>query len=148
MAGPAPSGLSREDWRETRAKYLAEAYDLNAEECCNSFIKQEAVLENFVDHDETILWFEHDLFCQINLIYLLDYFATRSSYETKLSLICINAFPGIEDFRGLGQLTGEQLASLFEGRRQVTEEQFFNRDASVGRLPLIGPARHPAFCRV
>jgi len=124
IAGPTPSGLSQEDWRETRAKYLAEAYDLDVEECLKSFIKQEAAIEKFVDHDETILWFEHDLFCQINLIYLLDWFAKQSIGKTKLSLICIDAFPGIEDFRGLGQLTGEQLASLFEGRQQVTEEQF------------------------
>jgi hypothetical protein len=124
MAGPAPSGLSQEQWRETRAKYLSEAYDLDVEECRSNFIKQEAVLEKFVDHDETILWFEHDLFCQINLIYLLNWFASQSAGRTRLKHICIDAFPGIEDFRGLGQLTGEQLATLFEGRQPVTEEQF------------------------
>jgi hypothetical protein len=123
MAGPAPSGLSREDWRETRTKYLTEAYYLDVEECRNNFIKQEAVLGKFVDHDETILWFEHDLFCQINLIYLLDWFAKQSIGQAKLRLISIDAFPSIEDFRGLGQLTYEQLASLFDGRQRITEEQ-------------------------
>ena len=37
----------------------------------------------------------------------------------------IHAFPEIEPFHGLGQLHPDQLASLCENRRDVTEEQFF-----------------------
>lgn len=40
---------------------------------------------------------------------------------TQLSLICINAFPGIDHFMGLGQLAPLQLASLFPTRREVTQ---------------------------
>lgn len=40
-----------------------------------------------------------------------------------MSLICIGEYPGIDDFRGLGQLTGEQLASLFDGRREISESE-------------------------
>src|SRR5438093_1544490 len=101
MAGPTPRSLSQEEWRETRAKYLSEAYDLNFEECRSNLVKQEATLRKFTDHDETILWFEHDLFCQINLIYLLDWFSQQARARSKLSLVCIGEFPGIKDFRGL-----------------------------------------------
>jgi hypothetical protein len=124
MAGPTPRGLSREDWHETRAKYLAEAYDLNSQECRSDLVKQEAALRRFTDHDETILWFEHDLFCQINLIYLLDWFSQEANGKTNLSLVCVGEFAGIEDFRGLGQLTGEQMSSLFNARRPITDKEF------------------------
>ena len=124
MTGPSPSGLSPDEWLATRARHLSEAYDLTFEDCRENLLKQEAVLQRSSEHDEVVLWFEHDLFCQINLIYLLDWFPNRSARNTKLSLICIGEFPGIEDFRWLGQLTGEQLASLFDGRRRVTEEEF------------------------
>src|SRR5438128_1455699 len=120
MAGPAPGGVSPDEWLATRTKHLAEAYDLTLEDCRNNLLKQEAVLQRFSEHDEIILWFEHDLFCQINLIYLLDWFSKQSLGKRSLSLICIDKFGGVEDFRGLGQLTGEQLASLFDGRHQVT----------------------------
>jgi hypothetical protein len=43
--------------------------------------------------------------------------------KTRLSLICVGEFPGVEDFRGLGQLTGEQLASLFDRRNEVTDAE-------------------------
>ena len=124
MAGPAPSGLSPDEWLATRARYLSEAYDLNLEDCRDNLLKQEAALQRFSNHDETVLWFEHDLFCQINLIYLLDWFSKQPLGETELSLICIAEFPGVEDFRGLGQLTGDELASLFDGRHEVTEHDF------------------------
>jgi len=124
MVGPTPSGLSTDEWFATRAKHLAEAYDLNVEECRNGLLKQEAILQSSLQHDEIILWFEHDLFCQINLIYLLDWFSKQPPERTKLSLICIGEFPGVADFRGLGQLTGKQMATLFDGRHLVTEKEF------------------------
>jgi hypothetical protein len=123
MEGPAPRGLSGDEWLEVRARFLAEAYDLKIEDSAKDLREQELWLHTFAQHEETILWFEHDLFCQINLIYLLDWFSKQSMRESKLSLICIGDFPGVEDFRGLGQLTGEQLASLFDSRHEVTESE-------------------------
>lgn len=42
----------------------------------------------------------------------------------KVELLCIDTFPGIEPFNGLGQLQPEQLASLYANRCPVTDEQF------------------------
>ncbi|MDX6611922.1 MAG: hypothetical protein QOD75_1108 [Blastocatellia bacterium] len=103
-----------------RAKHLSSAYDLAIEECENDLRRQEEALERFSEHEEVVLWFEHDLFCQIHLVYLLNWFAQRERGPTKLSLICIGAFPGIKEFRGLGELSGEQMMSLFGKRHEVT----------------------------
>ena len=120
MCGPAPAGLPEAEWRQVRAKHLAEAYDLSADECEKSLRDQDEALAKFVDHEEVVLWFEHDLFCQIQLMYLLNWFAHRLSGPTRLSLICIGEFPGITDFRGLGQLNPEQMSSLFPQRHEVS----------------------------
>jgi len=120
ICGPAPSGLNEDQWRRRRAKHLADAYDRDGEECEKDLRQQDEALSKFSAHEEVVLWFEHDLFCQIHLVYLLNWFSQRDRAKTKLSLICIGAFPGIEDFRGLGQLTGEQMASLFGDRHDVT----------------------------
>jgi hypothetical protein len=42
----------------------------------------------------------------------------------QVSLICIDSFPGVERFVGLGQLTDEQLATLIGTERPVTSEQY------------------------
>jgi hypothetical protein len=42
----------------------------------------------------------------------------------KAELLCVDAFPGIVPFNGLGQLKPFQLASLYDQRRPVTDAQF------------------------
>jgi hypothetical protein len=120
IAGPTPGGLASEDWRKIRAQHLSDAYGVDSQECERDLLLQEKTLASFPDHEEVVLWFEHDLFCQVNLIYLLDWFAQRSLGKTKLSLICIGEFPGKANFRGLGELTADQLASLVDSRHEVT----------------------------
>ena len=123
VCGPAPGGLSEDEFRRVRAHHLASAYGVNMERSELELRAQEDALARFRDHEEVVLWFEHDLFCQVQLIYLLSWFAQHELGKTKLRLICIGQFPGIEDFRGLGQLNGAQLISLFAERREITRAQ-------------------------
>lgn len=123
VCGPAPGGLSAAEFCNVRAGHLANAYGVGLAECEKELRDQEDALSRFPDHEEVVLWFEHDLFCHVQLIYLLDWFAQREIGSTKLSLICIGEFPGLPDFRGLGQLNEEQLASLFPQRREITPAQ-------------------------
>jgi hypothetical protein len=44
--------------------------------------------------------------------------------RTRVSLICIDRFPGVEPFYGIGQLTAEQMSTLTDTRQAVTPEQF------------------------
>ena len=119
VEGPTPAGLNIAEWKRVRARHLSEGYDVDLAKCERELVDQENKLTTFAEHEEIVLWFEHDLFCQVNLLYLLNWFSLRELGNTKLSLICIGEFPGVENFRGLGQLTPEQLVSLFPGRRQI-----------------------------
>jgi hypothetical protein len=123
VCGPAPAGVSAEEFLCLRAKHLSEAYGVPLEKCEKELRAQAAALSAATDHEEVVLWFEHDLFCQVQLAYLLHWFAHRELGRTKLSLICIGEFPGLDRFRGLGQLTKEQLASLFPQREDASPEQ-------------------------
>jgi hypothetical protein len=123
VCGPTPSGVSDDDFRQLRARHLSDAYGLRVEDSAKDLREQHEALAQFVDHEEIVLWFEHDLFCQVHLIYLLNWFSQSELGKTTLSLICIDSFPGIDDFRGLGQLNEDQLASLFPQRRAISSAQ-------------------------
>lgn len=123
ITGPTPLGLSADEWRLMRARHLSAAYGADLQQCQESLLEQDQKLASAVSHDEIVLWFEHDLFCQIHLIYLLDSFASQSLETTTLSLICINDFPGKPNFRGLGELSGDEMISLFPKRQEVTADQ-------------------------
>ena len=80
-----------------------------------------AAIDEAGSYDEVVLWFEHDLFDQLLLIRTL---TMLSKANPNVTMICIGEFPGIERFIGLGQLTAEQLASLYPTRQPVTRTQY------------------------
>jgi hypothetical protein len=123
ITGPTPAGLLADDWRKLRAQLLSESYGVDLQECERGLLTQEEKLRTFSEHEEVVLWFEHDLFCQLHFLYLLDWFAVQPLGTTKLSLICINHFPGKQNFRGLGELSPDEFASLFPARAEVTAPQ-------------------------
>ncbi|HEV7683761.1 MAG TPA: hypothetical protein VGO68_16655 [Pyrinomonadaceae bacterium] len=123
ISGPTPAESKDDDWRLVRARHLAEAYGVDLKQARDDLRQQAEKLRTFREHEEVVLWFEHDLFCQLHLIYLLDWFGQQQLGETKLSLVCVGAFPGRENFRGLGELTPQEFASLFPARQPVTNAQ-------------------------
>lgn len=129
--GPAPAGVEGREWRELRARFLAgpsaEVYD----DVLRWLTEWDAGIASAAAHDEVVLWFEHDLFDQLGLVRVLDaligvedFRAAMSSGRTRVFLICIGDFPGVDRFVGLGQLTAEQLAPLRDRREPVTADQF------------------------
>ncbi len=120
--GPAPAGLNTETWLETRAGFLAEnGIDFDAAR--QYLTRFEATLDAVSQYDETVLWLDHRLSDQLILIKLLHRFSHQHLYPKKLSLICLDRYPGIDYFIGLGQLKADQLASLLHTRLPVTQEQ-------------------------
>jgi hypothetical protein len=121
--GPAPETTDAGDWRRIRAEHLASDYGDEVRQCEASLTEQEQILASSSAHDEVVLWFEHDLFCQLNLLYLLDWFSRADLSNTRLSLINIGQFPGRPNFRGLGELNPQELSSLFPKREVVDKAQ-------------------------
>ena len=71
---------------------------------------------------EVVLWFEHDLFDQLNLIWLLDALAEAGTPEQRVRLVVIGEHPEVDPFHGLGQLSPAQLLALFPDRQTLTSE--------------------------
>jgi len=131
--GPVPGGLSDAELLDVRRRFLTAPRDLTWEawrgsdpslDPVNDMRRWRATIERHDTYDELILWFEHDLFDQLNLIQLLAWVRGCLPATKPVSLICINSFPGRPHFKGLGELTPEELALLVETRRPVTEPQY------------------------
>lgn len=120
--GPAPL-VSDDAWYDTRARFLADGFGPRYEEIRSGLKRFDRMITGVPPGQEIVLWFEHDLFDQLLLIRTLDILASLAS-RTNVSLICIDRFPGIERFIGLGQLSADQLDTLYPTREAVTAEQF------------------------
>jgi hypothetical protein len=71
---------------------------------------------------QIVLWFEHDLYDQLQLIDVLALAGETGFDPEQLELIEAGAFPGRPGFRGLGELTVTELESLWPQRRAITDE--------------------------
>jgi RNA polymerase sigma factor (sigma-70 family) len=130
--GPVPGGLSDAALLDVRRQFLAGPGDLGAAwtgpdprlDPANDLRQWRAVIEAHDTYDELILWYEHDLFDQLNLMQLLPWIRDRLPATKPVSLICIGSFPGRPDFKGLGELTPDELTSLLETRAPISDAQY------------------------
>lgn len=109
--------------RAARGRFLEQALGIPEQEWRDSSEEQEKQLLGFRQHEDIILWFEHDLFDQTMLCCLLHWFAGQALGNTRLHLLSINQYPGIPLFHGLGQLTGEQLSGLLGTWQEISTMQ-------------------------
>jgi hypothetical protein len=121
--GPVLAGLSDEQLLEARARHLAGPGSTEYARAAAELTRWRAAIDNQDAYDELILWYEHDLFDQLNLIQVLNRIAQSRPSATLVSLICIGAFAGRDNFKGLGELAPGEVASLLDTRRPVTDEQ-------------------------
>jgi len=121
--GPVPDGLTDAELMEIRARYLTGLMPA-AVDPVNDLRRWRAVIEDDAAYDELILWFEHDLFDQLNLIQLLPWIRDRVPPAKMVTLICVGSFPGRPEFKGLGELTPGELASLLDTRQPVSDAQY------------------------
>lgn len=148
-----------EQFWPTRQRYLTQTYGEGPATYAEMVTAEVNRLENYTHHNEVVLWFEHDLLCQVNLLYLLHWFAPRDLGSTALSLVGIGSHPEKPNFKGLGELSPAQLVALFPQRQLLTAAdlalgdrgwhayaaptpeglvQFLREDFT--RLPLLPPA--------
>ena len=121
--GPRKPGWPEEDTLQARARFLEEATGggLGRQQILETLRTQYIKLERSKDYDGVILWFDACLFDQSMLCHILACMKVKS-IET-VELVCVDAFPGIAPFDGLGQLLPDQMAAVYDQRRRVTKDQ-------------------------
>ena len=122
--GPREPGWPSENTLSARALFLEEftAGGLDRARIVKTLHDQYQKLAEAKSFERIVLWFDACLFDQSMLSHILTCLSHKGI--RKVDLLCVDAFPGIEPFNGLGQLQPEQLASLYADRLPVTDEQF------------------------
>lgn len=122
--GPRNHGWPSEETLSARALFLEKttAGGLDRARVLETMRSQYRKLAEAASNERILLWFDACLFDQSMLAHILT--CLHQKDILKVELLCVDAFPGIEPFHGLGQLQPEQLASLYGNRLYVTEEQF------------------------
>ena len=114
--GPVPA-LPRQELLRTRARFLADCGWGRQQALLSSLERRDRqLLEALRDDIQVVLWFEHDLYDQLQL---LDVLALAYTEEAAPELIVIGSFPGKPSFAGLGELTANELETLWPSRQRA-----------------------------
>ena len=115
--GPVPA-LPRPELLRTRAHFLADCGWGSRQALLSAFARRDRrLLEAIHEERQVVLWFEHDLYDQLQL---LDVLALAHTEDAAPELIVIGSFPGKPSFAGLGELTADELETLWPSRRRAT----------------------------
>ena len=126
--GPVPGGLLLEALSLVRAPFLAAAFGQSVTEQNREFAQRDAFLRTHPSYDTVELWFEHDLYDQLQLIQLLEFFGS----ERRLDGVSVMQ---ADDY--LGAMLGPSLRDHDETARPVSEEQV--QAAAAAWTAFTGP---------
>src|SRR5688572_759644 len=104
--GPVHAGLPLEALSRRRASFIVSAGWAAQPLVEKQFAERDTALRDAGRHEEVVLWFEHDLYDQLQLVQLLAWFAGHP--HPKLSLVCEAEY--------LGTMTPARAADLFAQR--------------------------------
>jgi hypothetical protein len=109
--GPVPGGLAPGELRRVRALHLAARGWGEADALERDLHARDRLL---ADHagGAYVLWFEADLYDQLQLVQVLDALVSSGVRPERVTLVSAGEHPGSAHFGGLGELTAAQLASL------------------------------------
>jgi hypothetical protein len=129
--GPVPGDLGTAELAAVRAGFIAERGWEAPEAVARSFAERDATLERAGDYDELVLWFEHDLYDQLQLLQVLDRLGAVRQPQ-RASLICEAEY--------LGRMPPARVRQLFASRRLISTVQL-----ALGRSAWQAfTANHPA----
>lgn len=149
--GPIVGGRI-EDCSALRSAFLAERFGLDAVEVAAEFAARDAILRDHRAYDSIELWFEHDLYDQLQLLQILSYFADEHRHDGLL-LVQADDFLGRESAatilrfadraRTLGEHDLDIADLLWADLAMPTPEPVMRRlEEPSDALPFVAPALH------
>jgi len=129
--GPVPAGLSLEALSSERAAFIASRGWGDAAEVRKDFEDRDSRFRRAGQHDEIVLWFEHDLYDQLQLIQVLDGLAELRG--PPISLVCEAEY--------LGNMAPARAAELFELRNPVLRKHLQEAQAAWAAFRSPDPSR-------
>lgn len=129
--GPVPPGLSLEEISAVRANYLAERGYGNPIRLIYEFQRRDAQVRRASDFSEVVLWFEHDLYDQLQMLQALVALDELDLEPGRISVVQTDQY--------LAGMTVDEIFPLFPKRRTATAAIFKSARRSWDRFTSSSP---------
>jgi len=125
--GKTTSDIGSESFWKNRFDFFKNSYNISKKQFIDYTLKEYRNLCKEKEQDEIVLWFEHDLFCQINMLAVISWLKRyRKGYQ--ISLVCAGKSKGIQRMLGLSQLNAAQIKQLYKNRIELNQDDIAHAD--------------------
>jgi len=118
--GKTETSVGSEAFWKTRFEFLHKNYNVSKSWFVEKTLKEYRSLCNHKQQDEIILWFEYDLFCQINMLAVISWLKTHRRH-VQISLVCSGYEDDSNRLYGLNELNDDQVEAHFKSRVSLSQ---------------------------
>ena len=119
--GPLQKEVGSDEFWMDRYAYFKNKLGVDRIEYFDKSISEIVKLEDVSNYTDVVLWFEFDLFCQVNLLalctYLLDNYVKKANYH----LVCTGKVEGKDQLHSLSDFSPSEFQSLFNNKRSLSK---------------------------
>ncbi len=119
--GKTLANVGSESFWKTRYEFLHKNYKVSKSWFIEKTLKEYRSLCNHKQQDEIVLWFEYDLFCQVNMLAVISWLLANRKYA-QISLVCSGKEDESDKMYTLNELSDEQLLGLYKNKKTLSQD--------------------------
>ena len=119
--GKTLTNVGSESFWKTRYEFLHKNYKVSKSWFIEKTLKEYRSLCNHKQQDHIVLWFEYDLYCQVNMLAVISWLLANRRYA-QISLVCSGKEDDSDKMYSLNELSDEQLKGLYNDRKELTQD--------------------------
>jgi hypothetical protein len=118
--GKTETNVGSESFWKTRFEFLHKNYKVSKSWFVEKTLKEYRSLCNHKQQDQIVLWFEYDLFCQINMLAVLSWLKKHRRYA-EIYLVCSGDEDETSRLYELSELSDEQLLNSYKNKIKLSQ---------------------------
>ena len=119
--GKTTTDVGSENFWKNRFEFLKSSYKVSKKKFIDYTLKEYRTLCNKKSTDEIVLWFDHGLFCQINMVAVISWLKRyRQGYH--ITLVQSGKIAGTKKIKGINDFTEKQVHKQFKERVTLTKD--------------------------
>jgi hypothetical protein len=119
--GKTLTNVGSESFWKARFEFLNKNYKVSKSSFIEKTLKEYRSLCNHKQQDQIVLWFEYDLFCQVNMLGVLSWLKSNRKYA-EISLVCSGKEDESDKLYALNELNDEQLLKLYKNKTVLKQD--------------------------
>lgn len=119
--GPVCAKVGGDEFWKKRLDYLEKELGVSKVEYFDLTIKELLKLEDLSNYNELVMWFEFDLFCQVNLMALSAFLYKNYRKSITYNLVCTGEVAGSDSLYSLTDFSHEDYVELYSHKLKLSK---------------------------